>query len=585
MPLPQTLMRKLVLFTSLITLFACDPGKSGSDVIDTDKNPDFEVVAHLPADPDGLHPCNNVSINMAYVFESIHRRLFRVDLPTLMLTPDLATDLPERIDSTTFRYSLRDDVTWDDGTPLTSADVRFTLLLSMCPLTNNPQKRTVIADFVDSVSIIDEQHLIFKTKYPYAGANHIWSDLPIVSEKFYDPKGLLSDLKFSDFKNDPALMPQKVQDWFAEFNSRKYSHKPEFINGLGAYKLTYWEEGQYLTAERKEGWWGKGKDGLYFKANPKTIHFKVIKDEETTNQALMNGEIDVAYALSSVEAHDLLQSEDFKKNFHFNNVDIFGLSFVALNTRPAPDSKAKALADVDVREALCYATPYSEILDEIYNMGSRQVSIVCPKRPYYHKDLPLKKLDLDRANEILDGAGWVDTDGDGVRDKVVNGEKHSIAFELGYGDNPGYKAMAELIAEHYLKIGVSVKPKPVDPNEMFPILLSQNFDAFITSLIGDGGFEDLSQILHTRSWDQKGLNFTGFGNAKSDSILEAINRTFDIEQRHALYRELQEEFARQNTFIMLFAVQRKIAVSKRFKAPEVYAEKPSILLNALELAQ
>jgi len=580
-------MQKLVYLIPFLMLWSCDPGQNGNgnndhsdstNVVDKD----FEIVAHIASEPDGLHPFNNVSLNMIYVFESIHRRLFRVDLESLKLIPDVASEMPEQIDSVNFKYSLRTEPKWDDGTNLSSEDVRFTMLVAMCPLTNNAQKRMMLSDIVDSLDIIDDKSLNYKTNYPYAGANHIWNDIPIISKQFYDPNGILAGLRFSNFKNPNHEYSAEVKEWFLSFNSRKYSHNPEFINGLGAYKLTDWEEDQYLTIKRKENWWGANSTNMYDQANPATIHYKVITDEQTTNTAILNNEIDVAFALSSVEAHDLLENEKFNENYHFQNVDIFGMTFMAINSRPGPTTGNPVLAETEVRQAMSLATPYDEIIESIYNMGSRQVSIVCKQRPYYHHELELPMLDLEKAESILNQAGWEDLNGDGIREKMLNGKQTNLEFELGYIDNPSFKTMVDLIAQSYLQVGIKANLKATDAGSMFPMLFAQKFDAFVTSLVPDGGFEDLSQILHTSAWEQKQFNFTGFGNAETDSILEKINTTFDLNERHDLFRLLQEHFNKQNTFIMLYGVQRKIAISKKFNNLKCFAEKPSILLHTIE---
>jgi peptide/nickel transport system substrate-binding protein len=585
------LMQKLIYLLPFLILCSCDPGENGKGNSLSHQNDsigvvdkDFEIVAHIASEPDGLHPFNNVSLNMIYVFESIHRRLFRVDLKTLKLIPDLANEMPEQIDSVSFKYTIRPEPTWDDGTSLTSEDVRFTMLIAMCPLTNNAQKRMILSDIVDSLEIVDNQSLTYYTNYPYAGANHLWNDIPIISKKFYDPEGKLDVLRFGDFKDPKHVYSSDIKEWFLSFNSRKYSHDPKFINGLGAYKLTDWEEEQYLTVKRKEDWWGANSTNMYDQANPAIIHYKVISDEQTTNTAILNNEIDVAFALSSVEAHDLLENEKFNENFHFQNVDIFGMTFMAINSRPGPTTGNPVLAETEVRQAMSLSTPYDEILESIYNMGSRQVSIVCAQRPYYHHELELPALDLKKAAEVLDQAGWIDLNGDGVREKMLNGKPTDLEFELGYIDNPSFKTIVDLIAQSYLQVGIKANLKATDAGSMFPMLFAQKFDAFVTSLVPDGGFEDLSQILHTSQWEQKQFNFTGFGNVTTDSILEKINTTFDITERHDLFRSLQEHFNQQNTFIMLFGVQRKIAISKKFKNLECFAEKPSILLHTIEKA-
>lgn len=576
-------MNKILPFITLVFLCNCtepDNQEKSSPITSSD----FNVVAHLSSEPDGLHPLNSFSLNTVFIFKNIHKTLLSIDIESLELIPELAVKTPKSIDSIRYKYNIREDVKWDNGESLSTEDVRFTLLLAMCPLNNAPQKRTSLEAFVDSIQVQDSHSLIYSTLFPYAGSNHIWCDLPIISKSFYDPNNVLRELSFAKCKTRNYQYSEEVQEWFTAFNSRKYSHEPDYINGLGPYKLTHWEDGQNITIEKKQGWWGKDNNSIYNKANPKKIHYKIITDEQTSSIALLNNEIDVAYALSSAQAHDLAQNDNFKKNFNLNKVDIFGITFIAINSRPSENAGNRILQDQAVRKAMTYATPYSKVLSSIYNMGSRQISIVNKHRDYYHHQLEMPTLDLTIADSILTNAGWVDGNLDGIREKKLNGKVTPLSFELGYINNPSFKIMAELIAASYLEMGILAELKPIQANTMFPKLLSQDYDVFITSISGDGGFEDLSQLLHTSSWEQHAFNFTGFGDEETDQLLDDINKAFDKDEQKQLYIHLQEKFNEQATFIILYSLQRKIAVSKKFKNPACYAEKPSILLNALELA-
>ncbi len=579
----EVTMNKILLFIPFVIFCNCTESENQQDDIGI-ADSDFDVVAHISSEPDGLHPLNSLSINTINIFKNLHKTLLKIDLVSLELIPDLATQLPEQIDSNTFKYNLREDVEWDNGETLLSEDIRFSLLLALCPLNNAPQKRTSLEAFVDSIEIMDKTSFTYVTKFPYAGANYIWGDLPIISKSFYDPEDVLKELSFYSCKTNNYPYSQQIQDWFTSFNSRQYSHNPKFINGLGPYKLTHWEEGQHITIEKKDNWWGKDIQSIYHQANPQKIHFKVIGDEQTTNVALLNNEIDVAYALSSAQAHDLGNDEHFKKQFNLNLIDVFGITFMAINSRPSENTGNPVLEDQAVRLAMSYSTPYAEVLNSIYNMGSRQVSIVNKHREYYHHDLKMPTLNLKIADSILTSAGWIDQNQDGIRENELNGERLSLAFELGYVNNPSFKIMAELIAASFLQIGIRAELKPIQANMMFQKLISQDYDVFISSISGDGGFEDLSQLLHTSAWEQHAFNFTGFGDDESDQLLDRINKSFDKNNQNELYLRLQEKFNEQATFIILYSLQQKIAVSKKFINPICYAEKPSILLNALEIA-
>lgn len=568
-------------FILLLVAISVSCSNTDESIVDTPEiDREFEVIAHLNSDPDGLHPFNNISGNMAYIFESLHKRILRVDLESLELIPELASAMPKLLDtsSTAFQFSLNPTIKWDDGSPLTASDVRFTLMAAMCPLTNDPQNRATLQQIVKHIEVLNDEEFIYETNSPYAGANYIWNDLPIIQAAVYDPDGVVSTLTFDDLRNEDFEYSDEQKAWFEAFNSREYSHNPENINGLGQYQITHWEEGQNITLERKENWWGAESTSIYNQANPTKIHFKIISDETTVNTAITNGEVEVCNNLSSLQAKDLKDDELFQQMAEVKAIDIFGVTLIALNSQPEKFGRSLALADPQVRKAIILATPYDEVLDLIHNMGSRQASIVAPSRPYYDASL-LIQTNAEEAGRLLDETGWIDTDNDGIRDK--EGEK--LTFEIGHIDNPGFLDMVEILKDYYLEIGIEATSVAVQPEAMFPKLLGRDYDAFLTSLTGDGGYEDLTQILHTSQRDNGGLNFTGFGNENSDAILDQINLEFDTDKRYKLYKDIQKEFCEQGTFVILYAVQRKLSISKKYKTPTLYSEKPSILLHTLEL--
>ena len=112
------------------------------------------VISHITAQPDGLHPFNNNSVMRSYIFSYTQKTLLRLDLKSLDYIPSLITQLPTASeDNKTFYFELKDNITWDDGTQLTAADIVFSTKIMLCHLTNNAQIRPIYNSVIKSIEV------------------------------------------------------------------------------------------------------------------------------------------------------------------------------------------------------------------------------------------------------------------------------------------------------------------------------------------------------------------------------------------------------------------------------------------------
>jgi peptide/nickel transport system substrate-binding protein len=95
--------------------------------------------------------------------------------------------------------------------------------------------------------------------------------------------------------------------------------------------------------------------------------------------------------------------------------------------------------------------------------------------------------------------------------------------------------------------------------------------------------EDFTQLWHTSSWMNEGSNYTGFGNEKSDALIDSIKKIIDPDQRRPLVHEFQRLVYDEQPMIFLFASIRRNVIHQRFGNVEMYFERPGILLNNLRL--
>ncbi len=177
--------------------------------------------------------------------------------------------------------------------------------------------------------------------------------------------------------------------------------------------------------KEKENWWGdKLKDNRAFFAFPEKIVFKVINDPATTLTALKDGQLDCEHGVQPKPFEELLKNEKFKEKYRVENPSIFAYTFIGFNI------KNKKLNDVRVREAFAHCINKKQINETInFNKNTLVETFVHPQQKHY-VDLPTFEYNLDKARQLLDEAGWKDSDGDGIRDKVILDKEGEIQFRI-----------------------------------------------------------------------------------------------------------------------------------------------------------
>jgi len=216
-----------------------------------------------------------------------------------------------------------------------------------------------------------------------------------------------------------------------------------------------------------------------------------------------------------------------------------------------------------------------------YGLAVRTVSPIQPLKEYYNKDIVPYPFDLTKAAALLEEAGWVDTDGDGVREKEIEGEDEPLVLEFLYSSgSTAAENMALMWKESLAQIGVQLKVASKEWTVYLEDTKSHNFE-LCTALWGQvSGLDDMKQIWHTESYNGGG-NYVGFGNADTDKLIEAIRYENDVEKRNKLYYEMQEIIHDEAPYIFLYTYNMQLAFHKRFDNAKGYNVRPGY--NAAEL--
>ena len=545
------------------------------------------VIAHITAQPDGLHPFNDNSAIRSYIFNYTQKTLIKLDIESLEYIPSLVKSMPTASeDNLSFEYEMKEGIKWDDGTALTAKDVAFSVKLMLCPLTNNAQIRGNYTTVIKSIELDPSNPMKFKmhAQNVHWDNKFIFSELFIQQKSLWDPKGVLTNVSFENLLSDNFNETEALQEWFNAYNIADNSYKPNLLVGLGAYQVTEWVASQYITIEKKDNWWGAEDSSVYNKAYPDRIIFKIIKEDASSYLALKNQEIDVTTRIGTVKLMKLQERDYFNNNYDSDFLDQYSFSYMGLNMKPDGIKHKPFFVDQKVRRAMAYLIPIDEIIEVMmHGQGSRQASLISPLKSTYNDTLKLIPLDIQKAKELLTQAGWVDTDGDNIRDKVINGVKIPFSFKLSYMSSPATTEIVLMIKESLYKAGVVAEPTPMDFTLFYKNAMDHNFDGMMGGWGGSASYSNPMQLWHTSSWVTKGSNFCGFGDAESDALIEEANLTLDKEKHNNALFKLQAKVYEDQPYVFLYATKRKFAIHKRFNNRGMYNERPGVMLQNLNL--
>jgi peptide/nickel transport system substrate-binding protein len=550
------------------------------------------LVYHIAGEPADLHPANGNTAIRNEINLYTQMCFIITDHCNQSVAPGIVKYLPEiSADGLQYTYELRDDLKWDDESHVTIDDVLFTFKAIKCALTNNPHAKPYWQNLWRvRLDTGNARKFILMMKHSYIQNISFLVDYPVMQEKYFDPKFILKKYMVEQFgdSNFKAEEHKDIVDWSNEFNNEKYGRDVNFLTGLGPYAVESWDAGQSLTLVKKKNHFTARAGDYHEAALPEKIIFKINRDDNSTMLEFKSQTYDASALLSAKNFIALKENEAFNKNYN----SLFGLTFnytyIAMNEKPDGVKQKKIFTDVNVRHAMAYLTPVDDIIKLVYKNYSsscrRLAANVSPVKKEYNSDLTPIPLNIEKAKQLLDEAGWIDSDDDGIRDKIVDGENLKLSFDFNYFNTlADWKDMASLVAEQMLKAGVKANLVAMDPKVFIEKARNHDFQMMMSSWGSSALAEDYGQLWHSQAWKNGGSNYAGFGNANSDALIDSINFTLDETKRTEMSRRLQKMIYDDQPLIPLYTNLRRMIVHKRFGNCNFYSERPGIMLNNFKL--
>jgi peptide/nickel transport system substrate-binding protein len=420
-------------------------------------------------------------------------------------------------DQLTVTWKLKEGLKWSDGTPLTSDDLRYTWEVCGDP-TTGCAKNAGLVD-VESVDTPDPQTIVLHYKKPFA------------------------DYKVQ-FRE--GILPRNCADCGAPGDIAKWKYQETVNPNLGPFSITEWVHGEKITLARNENFY-KADEGKPYLDGVNVIFGP---DIEPFRQAILTGQADVSpwgTKLNLAQIQGLVDSGAQIGSGSSPYQNRLQINMLGPDRQPHP-----ILGDAKVREAILLGTNVGNVVGDWTVEGYYESPRMTARADLYGKDWacgnePLP-YDPDRANQLLDEAGWV-RGADGIREK--NGQKLS----LGVTTYTGFYQEDNVVAwiEELRKLGIDAKAENYTATELYSSyadnspMFRGNVDLLFYDFAKDFGADPATDYeLFYRSTNVPaadnsiGRNMNGVNSPEIDRLLDEAGTTLDHEQRKAAYCRISE---------------------------------------------
>ncbi|MEZ5255369.1 MAG: ABC transporter substrate-binding protein [Ilumatobacteraceae bacterium] len=431
----------------------------------------------------------------------------------LGVIPGLAESWTASNDGLTYTYTLRDGLTWSDGEPLTADDVAYTVNRARDEEWYNHFSTVANLDAV----VVDDRTV------------EITSSVP-------DPK----------LPSMPAyIVPKHVYEALDADAVADYDGLDGVASGM--YSLESWRSGQDWTMVANPNWYGED-NGI------DRIVFRVFTNPDAMVAALQSGEIDAAHSVPS-SAVERLEADD--------TIEVIagrqgGFTELAMNGMAGGIGDGHpALQDETVRHAIAHAIDREVLLDRVaLGLGAVGTTMIPSLDASWLPDLGDENFsyDPDRANQLLDDAGYLDTDGDGVREMPDGSRPLDFRYvERSESDNAA--AIREFVTGWLSAVGIATEVTVMDDDQLYEASVTGEYDLFVWAWTP---YVDPDTLLSyftcdqvTTDPDEPGNNDANWCDPAYDEMYAEQQVELDPTRRRQIVADMLRYFNQHATYVVL----------------------------------
>ncbi|HKP35798.1 MAG TPA: ABC transporter substrate-binding protein [Pyrinomonadaceae bacterium] len=412
--------------------------------------------------------------------------------------PELASNIQRSEDGLSFTFTLRDNVTFHDGRPFTSADAKYTL---DTVLTNSFAKSASFFEgagadrksFVKSVDAPDARTLVIQL-------NKQWT-------------GLL-----------PNLVPISI------IPKDSYESQKTHPLGTGPFKFRSYDQSQQVVdLEANPNYW----DGA---PQIPALRVRVMSDSNAMQAELQSGRVDIAPLPTSLSP-DAIKGLEGNPNLTVHQFVGSNLNLLTFNTSEAP------LNNVKVRQAIAYAIDRESMIRDLLRGQGKIAHSILPESSWAYTPGQTYHFDPTTAKRLLDEAGLNDPDGDGPQMRISK----PIVFRIS-GSSASARQYAGVIQNYLKNVGLPVAIETSELNVLFEFLRRGQFQMTYGQWVGGNQdpifYHDLFASSEIPTETRAARNRSRYNNPQLDTLLNEAMNTYDHEAAKPRYAEAQQIISR-----------------------------------------
>ncbi|HZJ83481.1 MAG TPA: ABC transporter substrate-binding protein, partial [Clostridia bacterium] len=496
--------------------------------------------------PDSFNPLFTASRDYINFAGLIYEGLFAYD-ENLNLVPSLVERWEVLEDGKKWHFYLKEEIKWHNGNELTAEDVKYTF-----DLLYHHNKE------LDE----EEDASLYETR--------LFKDINIVGMELMENEPYTIVL----ILNEPAGRVLKDAFTFPILPKDIANSDVDSFIGTGPFKVDSgnMEIGGGVKLVRNEKWWKASKPYI------DSILVKVYKDNVESMEAFKKGHVDL------VDTHVVfVESPEIDREIQLYRYLTQSYNYIGINY-----NASSPLLDNRVRKAIAYAMDRKDIVSRVYSHNALAVDVPIPPDSWlYDPDLRMYDHQSEKAQQLLEEAGWTSLNFEGILQKNVGGENIPLSFTINANmDNNMHKEALNLIIEQLANVGVEVKPILLPWDEYVEALEQGDFEAVLGEYFLDLS-SDLRPMLHSQGRDNnlndkdleniyidnKDLNnFVGYKNIQLDGLLDKGNKTDDPGDIQETYKSIQEHLIEELPIISLYYKTSSLIVNERVQGIKIPRE-------------
>lgn len=460
---------------------------------------------------------------------NVFDRLFEIKLNddgTTELVPSLVKDYTVSDDGLTYEFTLRDDVKFSDGTPLTASDVEFTLvrLLGLDTSVNTDFASCILGadayieqegysydDTIEGIKVTDDTHLTITLAYPFAGFLY----------ELATPAGCIYSKAAVEAAGDD------------------YGNDYKAAIGSGPYVVTDWTRDSDLEMEVNPEYWGE-------EPSVKKVDIQIVPDASTINMMFQNGEIDILDC-------DDLDSSVIDSTYKTAYADKIVSSNRLATTYLILNEDDQYLSDVNVRKAIQMAIDRQSILDTVYSGDGNLCDGIYPKGliGYSEENQGWLKYDPDAAKKLLEDSGY--TDGE-IKMELAADSSASSSVTL----------VLQMVQANLQAIGIDASIVSYDEASWLALRKSGEMNSFVATWTAD--FNDPDNFIYTFFGNDEKTKIRSINYKDEDTMkrVEEARAITDETERLAEYDALEKKIVEDDAaWVPLFGRTHLFVISDR----------------------